>query len=51
MQFDLAVLPGDGIGPDVTNEGVKLLQAAGKRFGHKFDLHYGLVGGVAIDET
>ncbi|MFC2024925.1 3-isopropylmalate dehydrogenase [Chloroflexota bacterium] len=51
MKFDLAVLPGDGIGPEVTNEGIKVLQAIGDRFVHKFDLHYGLVGGIAIDET
>ncbi|MFC2056273.1 3-isopropylmalate dehydrogenase [Chloroflexota bacterium] len=51
MRFNLAVLPGDGIGPDVTTEGVKVLQAIGDRFGHKFDLRYGLVGGIAIDET
>ena len=51
MQFNLAVLPGDGIGPEVTAEGVKVLQAIGNRFGHNFNLHYGLVGGVAIDKT
>jgi len=50
-QFDLTVLPGDGIGPDVTTEGVKVLQAIGSRFGHKFDLRYGLIGGISIDET
>ena len=51
MRFSLAVLPGDGIGPEVTAEAVKVLQAVGSRLGHNFDLHYGLVGGVAIDET
>jgi len=51
MKFDLAVLPGDGIGVDVTTEAIKVLQAVGKRFGHEFDLHYGLVGGIAIDQT
>jgi len=51
MQFNLAVLPGDGVGPEVTTEAIKVLQAIGNRFGHDFDLHYGLVGGVAIDET
>jgi 3-isopropylmalate dehydrogenase len=51
MRFNLAVLPGDGIGPEVTAEGVKVLQVVGGQFGHKFDLHYGLVGGIAIDET
>jgi 3-isopropylmalate dehydrogenase len=51
VQFNLAVLPGDGIGPEVTAEAVKVLQAIGKKFNHSFNLHYGLVGGVAIDET
>jgi len=51
MQFNLAVLPGDGIGPDVASQGIKVLQATGKKFGHNFNLRYGLVGGVAIDET
>ena len=51
MQFSLAVLPGDGIGPEVVAEAVKVLQAISNKFGHDFDLHYGLVGGVAIDET
>jgi len=51
MQFKLAVLPGDGIGVDVTNEAVKVLQATGARFGHEFELDYGLVGGIAIDDT
>ena len=51
MQFSLAVLPGDGIGPDVTAEAVKVLEAVGSRFGHDFRLDYGLVGGVAIDKT
>jgi len=51
MQFDLVVLPGDGVGPEVTNEAIKVLQAVDKRFGHSFKLHYGLVGGIAIDET
>jgi len=50
MQFDLVVLPGDGVGPDVTTEGIKVLEAVGKRFDHRFKLHYGLVGGVAIDK-
>jgi 3-isopropylmalate dehydrogenase len=51
VQFNLAVLPGDGVGPEVAAEGIKVLQAVGKRFDYSFNLHYGLVGGVAIDET
>lgn len=50
MQFKLAVLPGDGVGPEVISEAVKVLQAIGRRFGHDFNLKYGLVGGVAIDQ-
>jgi len=50
-QFNLAVLPGDGVGPEVATEATKVLQAIGKRFGYSFNLHYGLIGGVAIDET
>jgi len=50
VKFDLAVLPGDGVGPEVTTEAVKVLQAVGKKFGHDFDLHYGWIGGIAIDK-
>ena len=51
MEFNLAVLPGDGVGPEVSTEAIKVLQAIGKRFNHIFNLHYGFIGGVAIDET
>ena len=51
MHFNLAVLAGDGVGPEVINEAIKVLDAVGNRFGHTFDLRYGLIGGVAIDET
>ena len=50
MKFKLTVLPGDGIGPEVTAEAIKVLTAVASRFGHSFNLHYGLVGGVAIDQ-
>ncbi|TET39957.1 MAG: 3-isopropylmalate dehydrogenase [Dehalococcoidia bacterium] len=49
MKFNIALLPGDGIGPEVAAEGVKVLEAVGKRFEHEFALHYGDVGGIAID--
>jgi len=51
VRFNLAVLPGDGIGPEVIAEGIKVLQAINKRFGHEFNLNYGMVGGAAIDKT
>jgi len=50
VSFKLAVLPGDGVGPEVTEEAVKVLQAVGRRFGHTFDIRHGLIGGIAIDE-
>jgi len=51
MKFNLAVLPGDGIGPDVTAEAIKVLRAIGQKFGHKFNLKFGKIGGMAIDQT
>jgi len=47
--FDILVLPGDGIGPEVTSEGVRALEAIGARFGHSFHFEYDLVGGCSID--
>jgi len=49
--FNIAVLAGDGIGPEVTNEGIKVLKVVGDSFGHYFRLEQGLIGGAAIDET
>ena len=51
MEYKITVLPGDGIGPEVIDESVKVLEAVGRRFGHDFDLAYGIVGGGAIDAT
>ncbi len=47
--FDILVLPGDGIGPEVTAEGVRALELLGTRFGHTFRFTHDLVGGAAID--
>jgi len=49
VKFSIAVLPGDGVGPEVTAEGVKVLGAVGKRFGHDFSFREGDIGGIAID--
>jgi 3-isopropylmalate dehydrogenase len=49
MKAKIAVLSGDGIGPEVVAEGVKVLQAVASRFGHTFELVEGLIGGTAID--
>jgi len=47
--FDILVLPGDGIGPEVTAEGMRVLQAVGERFEHVFNFEQDLVGGASID--
>ena len=49
MEFDVVVLPGDGIGPEVIDEALKVLQTVSEKFGHSFHFHDGLIGGVAID--
>jgi 3-isopropylmalate dehydrogenase len=49
VNFNLIVLPGDGVGPEVIAEAVKVLQAVGARYGHSFKLNQRLVGGAAID--
>jgi len=49
--FNLAVLPGDGIGPEVTAEATKVLDIIADKHGHTFDYTYAPVGAVAIDET
>jgi 3-isopropylmalate dehydrogenase len=51
MEYTIALLPGDGIGPEVVAEGVKVLTAVGDNFGHRFITNTGLIGGCAIDET
>jgi 3-isopropylmalate dehydrogenase len=50
MQLKIAVLAGDGIGPEVTNEATKILCAVGELGGHEFSFSHGLIGGVAITE-
>jgi 3-isopropylmalate dehydrogenase len=49
MEFDVAVLPGDGVGPEVTTQALKVLQTVAEKFGHSFCLQDGLIGGIAID--
>jgi len=49
--FNIAVLPGDGIGPEVVAEALKVLEAVGKIHDIQFDLNYADLGAVAIDKT
>jgi len=51
MQVKIVLLPGDGIGPEVVNEGRKVLEAVAVSFGHRFDFEEQPIGGIAIDET
>lgn len=47
--FKIAVLPGDGIGPEIVAEAARALKAVGKRFNVVFNLKEALVGGASID--
>jgi len=51
MKATIAVIAGDGIGPEVVAEGVRVLEQVGKRFGHEFVLDEQPFGGIAIDLT
>jgi 3-isopropylmalate dehydrogenase len=51
MEFNVAVLPGDGIGPEVIAQGLNVLQAVGEKFGHSFRFRNSLIGGIAIDTS
>lgn len=51
MVKKIAVLPGDGIGPEIVDEGVKVLRAVAETFGYRFAFRFGMVGGGAIDRV
>ncbi|TVR12411.1 MAG: 3-isopropylmalate dehydrogenase [Planctomycetota bacterium] len=49
--FSISLIHGDGIGPEVNTQAVRVLQAIGERFGHDFTFQEYLAGGAAIDAT
>ena len=49
MDYRIAVIHGDGIGPEVVNEAIKVLNKVGEVYGHHFTYDYVLAGGCAID--
>ena len=49
MKANIAILPGDGVGPEIVAEAVKALEAVAKRFGHDFAMTVHPVGGAAHD--
>ena len=51
MDLKIAVLPGDGIGPEIIDQAIKVINAVCKKYGHHVTYQYGLVGAVAIDKT
>ena len=50
MEKTIALIPGDGIGPDVVAEAVKVLDAVAKKYGHKWNYRDVIAGGAAIDK-
>lgn len=51
MEARIVTLPGDGIGPEVTGQAVRVLKAVAERFGHQLTYESHLIGGGAIDAT
>ncbi|MBB5143130.1 3-isopropylmalate dehydrogenase [Desulfovibrio intestinalis] len=49
MKKSICLLPGDGIGPEIIAQGVKVLEATAEKFGHEFTFETALIGGAAID--
>ncbi|MCH2110616.1 MAG: isocitrate/isopropylmalate family dehydrogenase, partial [Polyangiaceae bacterium] len=51
MEAKIVVLPGDGIGPEITAVTTRIIDAVAKKFGHSFNWDSQLIGGAAIDAT
>ncbi|MBQ8202255.1 MAG: 3-isopropylmalate dehydrogenase [Clostridia bacterium] len=51
MEKNIALLRGDGIGPEIVDSAVKVLEVIAEKFGHKFNFTPYLIGGAAIDAT
>ena len=51
MNYNIALLKGDGIGPEIVEGAVDVLKAVGKKYNHTFNFSPYLIGGAAIDET
>jgi 3-isopropylmalate dehydrogenase len=51
MKLNIAILPGDGIGPEIVAQAMKTVEAICKKYGHELTVAHGLVGAAAIDAT
>ena len=49
MEYNITVLPGDGIGPDVISQSINIINILGEKYGHSFNIKEALLGGCAID--
>ena len=49
MNYKIALIRGDGIGPEVVGEAVKVMETVGAKFGHSFEFTDVMMGGCAID--
>ena len=51
MDYKIAVIKGDGIGPEIIDEAIKILDKTGEKYGHNFQYMEASAGGAAIDKT
>lgn len=51
MELSIAILPGDGVGPEIVAEGVKTLRAIGRRFNHSFTFRNAVIGATAFEQV
>ena len=51
MEYNIAVVKGDGIGPEIVSEAMLVLDKVGEKFGHKFGFQEVLAGGCSIDKN
>jgi len=51
MKLNIAILPGDGIGPEIVEQAMKAVKAVTKKFNHEIQYEYGLTGATAIDQV
>jgi 3-isopropylmalate dehydrogenase len=51
MKLNIAILPGDGIGPEIVEQAMKTVKAVANKFNHKLEYEYGLTGATAIDQV
>ena len=49
MNYTIALIKGDGIGPEIVTSAVRVLEKVGQKFGHRFAFSEYLMGGCAID--